>query len=203
VIIGLCGLISSGKGTTAEHLMRQHDFIGISFAETLKDAAACIFGWDRDMLEGSIMEARMAREEKDEWWSQKLGFETSPRSMLQFMGTEVMRNNLHPDIWVLATEKRMLDTEELFVQATGRKPNFVISDVRFPNEIAMIRRNGGKIWHVQRGPLPDWFGKDDPSIHESERAWNNEPMDATIYNNGTIEQMCGTADVMLDNYLKS
>jgi hypothetical protein len=67
----------------------------------------------------------------------------------------------------------------------------------------MIRRNGGKIWHVQRGPLPEWFGKDDPSIHESERAWNNEPMDATIYNNGTIEQMCGTADVLLDNGIKS
>jgi hypothetical protein len=124
--------------------------------------------------------------------------------MLQFMGTEVMRNNLHSDIWALATEKRMLDTEKMFSEMmAGTKPNFVISDVRFPNEFAMIRRNGGKIWHVQRGTLPDWFGKDDPSIHESERAWNNEHMDATIYNNGTVEQMFGTADVMLDNYLKS
>ena len=203
MIIGLCGLIGSGKGTTAEHLMRQHDFIGVSFAETLKDAAACIFGWDRDMLEGDTTESRHEREQTDDWWSERLGFDVSPRSMLQFMGTEVMRNHLHPDIWVLATEMRILGMEELFVKSVGRKPNFVISDVRFPNEIAMIRRNGGKIWHVQRGPLPDWFGKDDPSIHESERAWNNEHMDATIYNNGTVEQMFGTADVMLDNYLKS
>jgi hypothetical protein len=119
------------------------------------------------------------------------------------MGTEVMRDNLHPEIWALATEMRILGMEEMFVKSVGRKPNFVISDVRFPNEFAMIRRNGGKIWHVQRGTLPDWFGKDDPSIHESERAWNNEQMDATIYNNGTVEQMFGTADVMLDNYLKS
>jgi hypothetical protein len=202
MIIGLCGLIGSGKGTMAEHLMRQHDFIGVSFAETLKDAAACIFGWDRDMLEGDTTESRYEREQIDEWWSERLGFETSPRSMLQFMGTEVMRNNLHPEIWALATEMRILGMEELFVRTAGRKPNFVISDVRFPNEIAMIRRNGGKIWHVRRGPLPEWFGKDDPSIHESERAWNREPMDAAIHNDGTIEQMCGTADVILDSYLK-
>ena len=203
MIIGLCGLIGSGKGTVAEHLMRQHDFIGVSFAETLKDAAACIFGWDRDMLEGDTTESRYEREQTDDWWSERLGFVVSPRSMLQFMGTEVMRDNLHPEIWALATEMRILGMEEMFVKSVGQKPNFVISDVRFPNEIAMIRRNGGKIWHVQRGPLPDWFGKDDPSIHESERAWNNEPMDATIHNNGTVEQMFGTADVMLDNYLKS
>lgn len=203
MIIGLCGLIGSGKGTTAEHLMRQHDFIGMSFAETLKDAAACIFGWDREMLEGATTESRYEREQTDEWWSERLGIKDfSPRYLLQYMGTEVMRHHFHPDIWVLATEKRILDTEKMFAEMTGQKPNFVISDVRFPNEIAMIRRNGGKIWHVRRGPLPDWFGKDDPSIHESERAWNREPMDAAIHNDGTIEQMCGTADVILDSYLK-
>ena len=202
MIIGLCGLIGSGKGTVAEHLMREHNFIGISFAETLKDAAACIFGWDRDMLEGDTTESRYEREQIDAWWSERLGFETSPRSMLQFMGTEVMRNNLHPEIWALATEMRILGMEKMFTDMTGQKPNFVISDVRFPNEIAMIRRNGGKIWHIRRGPLPDWFGKDDPSIHESERAWNREPMDAAIHNDGTIEQMCGTVDVILDSYLK-
>jgi hypothetical protein len=194
VIIGLCGLISSGKGTTAEHLMRQHDFIGVSFAETLKDAAACIFGWDRDMLEGSIMEARMAREEKDEWWSERLGFDVSPRSMLQFMGTEVMRGNLHPEIWALATEKRILNFDG--------PADFVISDVRFPNEIAMIRRLYGKVWHIQRGPLPDWFGKNPEHIHASETAWNMLPVDATLYNNGRIDQLHGTIDVILDNYNK-
>jgi len=57
-LIGLCGLIGSGKNTVAEHLMDEHNFISVSFAETLKDAAACIFGWDRDMLEGDTKESR-------------------------------------------------------------------------------------------------------------------------------------------------
>lgn len=190
-LIGLCGLISSGKGTVADHL-GETGFITISFAETLKDAAACIFGWDRDMLEGSTAEARAAREVKDEWWSERLGFETSPRSMLQFMGTEVMRNNLHPEIWALATEKRIIEMSEQYEWA-----NFVISDVRFPNEVAMIRRLGGQIWHVRRGDLPEWFGQNPDYIHASETAWNNERFDHTIYNDHSIEALKTAVDCLI------
>ena len=195
MIIGLCGLIGSGKNTAAEYLMKEYGFISVSFAETLKDAAACIFGWDRDMLEGSTKEAREAREVKDKWWSERLGFDVSPRYMLQFMGTEVMRDNLHPEIWALATEKRILDFDG--------PADFVISDVRFPNEVDMIRRLYGRVWHIQRGPLPEWFGKNPEHIHASETAWNNEFFDATIYNDGRIDQLYGTVDVLLDNLPKA
>ena len=194
MIIGLCGLIGSGKNTAAEHLIDEHAYESISFAETLKDAASSIFGWNRTMLEGATAEARAARETKDEWWSERLGYDVSPRSMLQFMGTEVMRNNLHNDIWALSVENK------LERHAVARPwQDFVISDVRFPNEIAMIRRLGGKIWHVRRGELPDWFGKNPEHIHESERAWNNEFFDATIYNDGTIRDL----EIIVDNLLKS
>ena len=189
MIIGLCGLIGSGKNTVAEHLMEQHYYISVSFAETLKDAAACIFGWDRDMLEGATPEDRAARELKDEWWSERLGFDVSPRYMLQYMGTEVMRNNLHPDIWTLSAEK--LIKENPWEQ-------YVFTDVRFPNEAAMIRRIGGKVWHVRRGELPEWFGQNPEHIHASETAWNNETFDATIYNDGTIEDLKTTIDNLLE-----
>jgi len=189
VIIGLCGLIGSGKNTVAEHLMEQHYYISVSFAETLKDAAACIFGWDRDMLEGATPEDRAARELKDEWWSERLGFDVSPRYMLQYLGTEVMRNNLHPDIWALSAEK--LIKENPWEQ-------YVFTDVRFPNEAAMIRRIGGKVWHVRRGELPEWFGQNPEHIHASETAWNNETFDATIYNDGTIEDLKTTIDNLLE-----
>jgi hypothetical protein len=191
VIIGLCGLIGSGKNTVAEHLMEQHYYISVSFAETLKDAAACIFGWDRDMLEGATPEDRAARELKDEWWSERLGFDVSPRYMLQYMGTEVMRNNLHPDIWTLSAEK--LIKENPWEQ-------YVFTDVRFPNEAAMIRRIGGKVWHVRRGELPEWFGQNPEHIHASETSWNNETFDATIYNDGTIEDLKTTIDNLLETW---
>jgi hypothetical protein len=188
-VIGLCGLIGSGKGTVAEHLMEEHNYVGVSFAETLKDAAACIFGWDRDMLEGDTERSRAERELKDEWWSERMGFDVSPRYMLQFMGTEVMRNNLHQNIWALATEKRIIQMAQDYPYL-----NYVISDVRFPNEFDMIHRLNGEVWHIQRGELPDWFGKNPSHIHASETAWNNCFFDATIQNNGTIEDLKRAVD---------
>lgn len=184
MIIGLCGLIGSGKNTVAEHLMEEYDFVGVSFAETLKDAASCIFGWDRDMLEGATASDRQQRETKDEWWSNRLGFDVTPRYMLQYLGTEVMRGHLHNDIWVLATENRLLEMQKNYPIM-----NFVISDVRFPNEVAMIKRFGGHVWHVRRGELPDWFGKNPDHIHSSETAWNNTQFDSVIYNDGTIDDL--------------
>lgn len=188
-LIGLCGLIGSGKNTVAERIMSQYDYIGVSFASTLKDAASCIFGWDRDMLEGATASDRVERECKDLWWSERLGFDVSPRYMLQYLGTEVMRNNLHSDIWVYATEKQILEHPW---------DQYVITDVRFPNEIAMIRRHGGKIIHVRRGDLPEWFGQDPDDVHASETAWNNERFDATIRNDGTIEELYENLDKLLE-----
>ena len=52
MIIGVCGLIGAGKDTIADYLVNIHEFRRDSFAATLKDAVAAVFGWDRDMLEG-------------------------------------------------------------------------------------------------------------------------------------------------------
>ena len=47
MIIGICGLIGSGKGTVADILVDEH-FKKISFADKLKDGVSTVFGWDRD-----------------------------------------------------------------------------------------------------------------------------------------------------------
>jgi hypothetical protein len=189
LIIGICGLIGSGKGTVADILEEHHCFDKVSFADTLKNAAATIFRWDRAMLEGDTKDSREKREQIDEWWAERLGIpDFSPRYLLQYMGTEVMRNNLHPDIWVLSLERKIIEC------GPG---DYVVPDVRFPNEIRMIKRNGGKVWHVQRGELPDWFGQNPSHIHASETSWNNEIFDATIYNNGTIDDLKLTVDNLL------
>lgn len=189
MIIGICGLIGSGKGTVADILEEHHCFDKVSFADTLKNAAATIFRWDRAMLEGDTKDSREKREQVDEWWAERLGIpDFSPRYLLQYMGTEVMRNNLHPDIWVLSLERKIIEC------GPG---DYVVPDVRFPNEIRMIKRNGGKVWHVQRGELPDWFGQNPSHIHASETSWNNEIFDATIYNNGTIDDLKLTVDNLL------
>ena len=58
MIIGVTGFIGSGKDTIADYLCTQHGFKRISFAASLKDAVASVFGWDREMLEGTTKSSR-------------------------------------------------------------------------------------------------------------------------------------------------
>ena len=101
MIIGICGFIGAGKDTAADYLVNFHGFRRDSFAATLKDAVAAVFGWDRELLEGRTKEAREWREQVDPWWSQRLGMPAlTPRWVLQYWGTEVGRNAFHTDIWI-------------------------------------------------------------------------------------------------------
>ena len=56
-IIGIAGLIGSGKDTVANHLINEHNFQRIKFADKLKDGVAAIFDWPRDLLEGDTDES--------------------------------------------------------------------------------------------------------------------------------------------------
>jgi len=198
MIIGLVGWIGGGKGTTADILVKKHGFIKESFANSVKDAVSVIFGWDRDMMEGATPESRKWREEEDPWWSAQFGTPMSPRLALQLMGTEAGRDVFHPDLWIIALHRRILNNPI---------KNYVIADVRFPNEIKAIRSSGGKVYRVQRGPLPIWFpdavhtnslhnysGSIErmnryPDIHYSEWAWCGMPEDGIIRNDGTLQEL--------------
>lgn len=194
MIIGICGFIGSGKDTAADYLVGFHGFRRDSFANTLKDAVSAVFGWDRELIEGRTPEARAWREQKDEWWSNRLGMEITPRWILQYWGTDVLRNNFHDDIWIAALEARL----------AKRMDHTVISDVRFPNEVKAIRAQGGKIVWIQRGELPSWYNValsanagveadkqrlKDLGVHPSETSWVGTAFDEIIGNNGSIEQL--------------
>jgi hypothetical protein len=200
MIVGFVGFIGSGKDTAADYLVNFHGFRRDSFANTLKDAVAAVFGWDRTLLEGRTKEAREWREQVDPWWAERLGMPNlTPRWVLQFWGTEVCRHGFHDDIWIASVENKMRKTTD----------NIVISDVRFPNEIQAIHNAGGKVIRVRRGPEPEWYdaavsankgerhlgwalGRKklaDLKIHASETAWVGGNIDVTISNDGTIDEL--------------
>jgi len=108
MIIGITGLISSGKDTAADYLIRFHGFKKLSYAGTLKDCVASIFGWDREMLEGTTQSSREWREKIDPWWAKRLDMpHLTPRWVLQYWGTEVGRRTFHNDIWVASIENQL------------------------------------------------------------------------------------------------
>lgn len=195
MIIGVCGFIGSGKDTVADYLVNFHEFRRESFANSLKDAVANVFGWDRTMLEGRTKQAREWREQVDPWWSKRLNMpELTPRLMLQLWGTEVCRKGFHDDIWIAALENKLRNS----------KDDIVISDCRFPNEISSIKSAGGIIVCVERGVRPHWYdiaiqanrGSEsaknwlkEEGIHASETSWVGTNFDAVLNNNATIDDL--------------
>ena len=195
MIIGVCGFIGSGKDTVADYLVNFHEFRRESYANTLKDAIAAVFGWDRTMLEGRTKQAREWREQIDPWWAERLGMPNlTPRWVLQYWGTEVCRQGFHDDIWIASLENKLRNSRD----------NVVISDCRFPNEITAIRNQGGTIVWVQRGELPSWHimaakaNQGDTfaaeklkalGVHASESSWVGTRFDAVLDNNGSLEDL--------------
>jgi hypothetical protein len=192
MIIGICGLIGSGKGSVGDILVEQ-GYTKVSFADKLKDGVATIFGYDRSMLEGDTDESRSWREQTDEFWSKETGRIITPRIVLQEFGTDCMRDGYYDGVWVSLLKQQILENPG----------DYVIPDVRFRNEQDMIRELGGEIWRVQRGDVPEWYGcamldnttgsnlMESYDIHSSEYKWIdlNHKFNTTIYNNSTLDQL--------------
>lgn len=196
-LIGLVGFISSGKGTAAaclEQLGCRHD----SFAAPLKDLVSAVFGWPRHLLEGDTPESREFRETPDVYWTRKTGINNfTPRLAMQLIGTDVMRDQFHKDIWLNSLEYRL--------RCVNKGPT-VVSDARFRNELDLIKSLGGATVWVQRGDLPEWYDLAVSAnsgnsvarhkmnttwshIHSSEWDWCGYDFDYVVSNNGTVEDL--------------
>lgn len=202
-VVGLVGFIGSGKDTVAKMLVGK-DCVQDSFASPLKDLCASIFGWRRELLEGDTIESRDFRETPDMFWTKKLGISNfTPRLALQLLGTDVMRNHFHEDIWLNSLEYRIR-------QRHADETCVVISDARFRNELNLIHQMNGVIIWVQRGEMPEWYNIAKTAsenavnrkimqtrysnVHESEWNWAGYPVDYVVNNDGTIEQLEAQVD---------
>lgn len=154
-IIALTGQAGAGKDTLAKLIIEHASLTGcksdrwvkVSFASHLKDVVSLLFNMNRDMLEGVTPEDRAKREQPDEFWSAKMGKPFTPRHALQYVGTDLLRNQLHKNIWVDCLEKKIDSTNA----------NIIVTDVRFKNEINMLRNKGAMFVRMEFEKKPYYW----------------------------------------------
>lgn len=140
------------------------------------------------------------------------------RTLLQKLGTDAMRDKVHPNIHVnalfadylpIGSEQYYTGVEDSGVEEVAYEPvwpNWIISDLRFPNELKAIKDRGGICIRINRGKEywndPEWLtGKKSYSqpisLHPSETALDDAGFDYTIQNSGTLEELLEQVRTML------
>lgn len=125
MLIGVMGKAGAGKDTIADYLVKEYKFKKISLADPIKRLVKDIF-----VLDDHTVYDRVAREKVLENWP-----DWSVRKLLQYIGTELFRNNIDQEIWVKSLWYRVQD---------DRTINYVCPDVRFPNELQFFKDHAKK-----------------------------------------------------------
>jgi hypothetical protein len=127
----------------------------------------------------------------------------SPRIVAQSLGTEWGRNSIHKDIWI----DYLLNNRVKTLQETN--PNtigVIIPDVRFDNELTIIKEVKGKLIRVLRTSTDTKARKVGIQNHTSEtdqEQFSNELFDVLINNKGTLKDLYEVVDVTAVGFANS
>ena len=190
MIIGISGKAGSGKDTAAKMLevlyanpdISYEDFANkryknfadiqiVHFADTLKETAQVLFRigeWETNTQEGKKTTIN---------WIGK-----TVRELLQGIG-QGLRDAIDPDLWI-----------KILFANTENWSNYIIADVRYPNEIKAIKERNGILLRIDR----EGAGAGN---HSSETALDNyKEWDVHIENNGSIEDLFEAMKIFIKNY---
>lgn len=160
-IIGITGLARSGKDTVANFIIASRGGYRYSFADPIREMVRAL---------GIDMSEPYWQKNKEEIIP-ALG--ASPRRIMQTLGTEWGRQLINPNLWLILAQQRLL----------RHGPGMIIPDVRFPNEAGWVRKHGGLLIHLSRP------GVEPVAEHVSESGVERDPMDALLFNTGTLEEL--------------
>lgn len=170
----------SGKTTIANYLVEQYKYHRIPFADPLKLMMKTLlqcFGYstacgDKLLNDPTLKEKILP----------KLG--VTPRYMMQTLGTEWGRKLINPEIWLFAWKQSV---EELGVYG-----NVVVDDVRFPNELGIVKSMpDSALWWVERPNIPITASV---MAHSSQQPLDQFQFDEVFLNNGTLKELYANVD---------
>ena len=229
------------------------------FADKLKDIICLLINCTREQLEDESFKSKELGEEWWYWYMELDGgyspiildyltttkkelksyeglelIKPTPRFLLQFIGTNLFRNQLHPEIWVNSlmseykpylkgTAHNLKNWTEVYnhksCKSCGKSymgwkrqylckecieddsiqfyPNWIITDMRFPNELEAVKKKGGVTIRVNR-PCDICGGSGYHKMscpvsksgeHLSETSLDSAAFDFVIDNNKDIEHL--------------
>lgn len=125
LILGLGGKAGSGK-TTAARFLASYGFKEIAFADSLKESASLLFGFNQEQTNGFLKEVIDPRLGK------------SPRMVMQQFGDACRQ--IWPEVFVSAVRRKLF----------GPYDRVVVSDIRFFNEAEALSRLGAMLVRIER-----------------------------------------------------
>ena len=171
-VIGLHGRARSGKDTVANFILAKRGGYIYSFADPIR---AMLMPLGIDM--------------RDPYWQDHkedvipaLG--TSPRRLMQTLGTEWGRDIVNPELWLILAKQRLMNFGA----------GMIVADVRFENEAEWIRSQGGRILHIER---PDAKVVAE-HVSESGVVFKPDEGDVKIMNGGTLQELQNAVHGVLD-----
>ena len=177
MIIGLSGWARSGKDTVANHLVKNHGFVKMAFADPMKEA---LYRLNPRLDLPGLPGVALAWAVDNAGWEVLKDESPEVRGLLQRMGTEVGRSMFGEDFWV-----------DYAIGKSWAHDNVVFSDVRFRNEASAIQKNWGHNWRVTRP------GVQAVNDHISEHDLDHYTFDAHLENEGSVELLLSQVDKLL------
>jgi hypothetical protein len=188
IVIGVTGRKRSGKDTVGKYLINKYGFHRVAFADALKEACKHIFGFTDEQVYGDDL-----KEVIDKYW------DYSPREILQKVGTELFREKLPQicpkisnDIWLRSVARQI---EKLREKGYSR---FVITDVRFENELDFVKNYRGFTWKVER---PSIIIDSTIPAHSSETQIDNFKTNYVFVNSGTLTDLYNLVNIQMNDIL--
>ncbi len=185
----------AGKTTLAARLNTRYGYARMKMAGPLKSMLTAYL--HSQGLSTKEVERMIEGDLKNEP-SVYLGGRT-PRHAMQTLGTEWGRDCMSTDFWVDAAAEQI---ENAIEKGLG----VVVDDIRFPNEMEMIRDFGGIVVRVRRPALEmvntkPWYKRIFSKSHTSEGSLNGEVFDLEIVNGYTdpVEFACAEAERIVNH----
>lgn len=212
MIVAFGGKKRAGKGTVAEVFVKKFNYTKVSFADGLRNLASSVFGLSlENFTEDNLKEQPFTNplvfteghlglliaelEEQgfhvDEQSQARLATTlgttfNNPRHLLQVLGTDILRKHYDDQIFLKMVQRKI-----------GQLADVVIDDMRFSNERAFVRENGGLLCLINRPQLVtnDSHSSENDLGHEGE-------YDVIINNDSNIHKVRSEIEMWFYNFIQ-